>query len=113
MSKLTADEVEALLLEHKEDPTDEYEDPFYWHDWQDAIPWREKELIVEVVGLGEVKVWDHKFDVSTNEAWMFFQIGNRIFRKEGRYYSHDGMYWDGDFSEVKPVQKIVTDYEVI
>lgn len=110
---LTVAEVEALLLEHKEDSTDEWEDPFYWHDWQDAIPWREKELVVEVVGLGPVKVWDHEFDISTNTAWLMFQVGNRTFRKEGEYVSHCGMSWDGDFTEVKPVQKIVTDYEVI
>lgn len=32
-------------------------------------------------------------------------------RKEGYYASFDGGYWDGDFSKVQPVQRVVTFYE--
>jgi hypothetical protein len=34
----------------------------------------------------------------------------RFFRKDGFYASHYGTDWDGEFREVKPVQKTITVY---
>lgn len=109
---LTAYEVEGLLLEH----TFEWRDDWggaEWDDWSEQGTWKDRG-IVEVVGLGTVKVWEHDFaGIETNVSHLMFQIGDRIFRKEGLWVSHDGQYWDGPFTEVKPVQKVITDYEPI
>lgn len=116
MSALTAKDVEALLLEHQFQwqIESEYDDTADWSDWDELFGSANDPEVFEVVGLGEVKVWSHDFGgIETNVSYLMFQIGDRIFRKEGLWVSHDGMYWDGHFSEVKPVQKVVTDYEVI
>jgi hypothetical protein len=31
-----------------------------------------------------------------------------FYKKEGRWVSHDGLYWEGDFSATKQVEKTVT-----
>lgn len=46
-----------------------------------------------------------------SELWVVFKIGDQLFKKSGWYASHDGSYWDGDLSEVKPVQKTITVFE--
>ena len=107
---LLDDDVERLLLEHTDGEV--WDDQFYWDDWRDSIPWNEKRLTVEVVGLGTVEVWEHDFGgIETNVSYLMFKVGDRIFRKEGLWVSHDGQYWDGDFTEVRAVQKVITDYE--
>ncbi len=35
----------------------------------------------------------------------------QYWRKDGYYASYDGSDWDGDFREVKPVERVVTFYE--
>ena len=35
----------------------------------------------------------------------------QYWRKDGYYVSYDGSNWDGDFREVKPVERVVTFYE--
>jgi hypothetical protein len=35
----------------------------------------------------------------------------QYWRKEGYYASYDGSDWDGDFREVRPVERVVTFYE--
>lgn len=107
MTKLTVDEVAVLLWEHGE--ARDYEKG--WEHWEvNALFGR----TFEVPGLGEVKVWEHDFNgVETNISWLMFRVGDRTFRKEGQWDSHAGMSWTGPFDEVKPIQKIVTDYEVI
>jgi ribosomal protein S3AE len=35
----------------------------------------------------------------------------QYWRKEGCYTSYDGSEWDGDFREVRPVERVVTFYE--
>lgn len=44
-------------------------------------------------------------------AAVIVEVAGRTFRKQGSYYSHDGYYWDGDFSEVTLKTKIVSVYE--
>lgn len=107
---LTAREVEELLLEHRFDwqVNDDWETD--WDGWSEASD--PGPLTTEVVGLGTVKVWEHDFGgVETNLAHLLFEVDGRLFRKEGRWVSHCGMYWDGSFAEVKPIQRVITDYE--
>lgn len=106
---LAVHEVESLLLEHGEGGL--WDDSFDWDDWDECIPWRST-LTTEVVGLGTVEVWNHDFGgIETNVSYLMFKVGDRIFRKEGLWVSHDGQYWDGGFTEVRAVQKVITDYE--
>ncbi len=111
MSKLTAAEVRDLLLEHQFDWQIE-SDWDYGADWDHWDEVADPGGIFEVVGLGEVKVWNHDFGgIETNVSYLMFKVGDRVFRKEGLWVSHDGQYWDGPFSEVRAVQKVITDYE--
>jgi len=41
---------------------------------------------------------------------VVFQIGDQFFMKEGYHNSWDSDEWDGDFTEVKPVEVTVTKY---
>ena len=43
--------------------------------------------------------------------WIVYKVGNRLFRKNGWYASHYGSEFDGDFSEVRAREKMVTVYE--
>lgn len=46
------------------------------------------------------------------QAHFVFEVGGRLFRIDGSYYSYDGTHWDDDtFREVRPVVKEVTFYE--
>ncbi len=47
-----------------------------------------------------------------DQYWAVIKLGDRYFRKEGWYASHDGGYLDGDLFEVEPVEKTITVYEV-
>lgn len=42
---------------------------------------------------------------------MTDETGTRYFRKDGFYQSHYGTDWDGEFREVRPVEKTITVYE--
>lgn len=44
---------------------------------------------------------------------LMIQTGEKFrhFKKVGCHVSHDGTYWDGDFTEVQPVQKTITVWE--
>ena len=109
---LTVDEVHDLLLAHEFDWNGEGEGSD-WEDWYEEGSWKDRGT-VEVDGLGTVEVWSHDFGgIETNVSYLMFKVGDRIFRKEGLWVSHDGQYWDGSFSEVKAVQKVITDYEEV
>ncbi len=41
------------------------------------------------------------------------KVGDQFFKKTGYYASHYGSEWDGDLTEVRPVEKTVTVYERI
>lgn len=108
VSMLSVDEVERLLSSYE----DKYEDSG-WHLWDEYVPFGDKlSEPVEVERLGPVQL------VSTytggegggEDAELIFKIGDRYFRKGGYYASHDGTYWDGDFSEVRPEPKTITVY---
>lgn len=47
--------------------------------------------------------------------WMVLRLTQgdveRTFKMDGWYASHDGGYYDGPFTEVKPVQKMITVWE--
>lgn len=46
-----------------------------------------------------------------DDIWVVVRVGDQLFKKSGYYASHYGTDWDGDVTEVKPVQKTITVYE--
>ena len=48
-----------------------------------------------------------------SDASVVIRVGDQLFRKQGYYQSHYGYDWDGDFSEVEPYARTVTDYRPI
>jgi hypothetical protein len=73
---------------------------------------------VTLDGIGTlVGIEDHGGGEGDGEArWIIFKVtdaegGERVFRKNGSYYSHYGTEWDGRLEEVHPVDKLVTVWE--
>jgi hypothetical protein len=50
-------------------------------------------------------------EIREGDIWVVVEIDGRFFKKTGYHQSHDGTYWDGSVSEVKPQQKTITVYE--
>lgn len=81
----------------------------YWA-WEGDKP-------TEVEGLGLVTtVEQFGGEGQGDRAWVVvkveFKNGSvRYFKKDGYHASFDGTYYDGDFSEVTPQEKVVTLYE--
>lgn len=47
------------------------------------------------------------------DCWVIAKIGDQLFRKKGYYTSHEGTYWDGPLTEVRPEEKTVTVYTAV
>src|SRR5689334_2101921 len=61
-----------------------------------------------------VKIVDGKLpcEGGGENIWMVIEVGeDNFYKKAGWYASHDGAYWDGTLTSVRPVTKIVTVYE--
>lgn len=43
-------------------------------------------------------------------VYVIFKVGDKVFKKDGRYASHMGTDWDGDLYEVKPKEVQVVDW---
>lgn len=54
-----------------------------------------------------------KLGVGATDIWVVIEIEGRYYRKTGYHQSHDGTYWDGSVTEVRPKEKLVTVYENI
>ena len=96
----------------KEDPSvlDE-QDWHWWHGRGDvgnfeAIQVPDIEDPVTNVFVSDDTEWG-----SDNSNLLIFAIGGRFYAKWGRYFSHDGQYWDGEFLEVFPKQIEITMWE--
>jgi hypothetical protein len=120
--ELTTAQVEELLTNHKFKSTyrgEEYEVDADWHNWDDKSYSKEP---VEIPGLGKIEFAEADTGGEGHGEYisMVFKITMadcadtvRHFRKEGWYASHDGSYWDGDFAEVEPYEKLVTLYRPV
>lgn len=69
-------------------------------------------LKFDLPNIGEVVFVQHE-ELIGNEHILVFKFRDRWYAKEGQWVSHDGMYWEGDFRQVKPVQKVVTEWESV
>jgi hypothetical protein len=68
---------------------------------------------IDGVAVGVTLVDQEGGEGQGEHIWFVIKIGDQLFRKEGYYTSHYGTDWDGPFSEVEPVQKLVTVYEPV
>ena len=61
----------------------------------------------------EFELQDGKYSAEGDgeDIWLVVRAGDQYFKKAGWYASHDGAYWDGDCSEVKPVQRMTVFWE--
>jgi len=81
-----------------------------WYRWDEG-------LAEEIPGLGTVTCVKSGGGEGQGDAyWLVFNVVDtagsvRWFRMDGYYASYDGGYYDGPFSEVKPVERMVTFYE--
>lgn len=85
----------------------------------DVLEWRELEdkgaentIILRGESIKVETVADDRGGEGHGEdIWFVIRVGDQLFEKTGYYMSHEGSDWDGDFTEVHPVEKLVTVYE--
>lgn len=97
----------ATLIDEAADNTDH---SFSW----DMLKYGEPQTLVVY---GDSVLLEHVADFGGEgegeHAHVVFKIGEQLFKKDAYYASHDGYYWDGELSEVRPTQKTITVYESI
>lgn len=47
------------------------------------------------------------------DIYVVVKVGDQFFQKDGFYASHYGSDWDGEVTEVRPVEKTITVYEPV
>lgn len=105
---MTLEEVEAAILNRIEprDAVDDYADG----RWDD-VTWEYRKGL-DVPDLGLVTVAQETGGEGQGDyASVVLQAGDRYFKKEGWYASYEGTTWDGPFTEVHPVDRVVRFYE--
>lgn len=118
MSELTLEKIEELLTESTITLWSDYSQKYYeeetnWYWWA----WETGGEPTPIEGLGNVTtVEQFGGEGQGDRAWVVVKVefpdGTvRYFKKDGYHASHDGTYFDGDFDEVTPQQKVVTVYE--
>jgi hypothetical protein len=63
---------------------------------------------VEIINNGD---YDSYGDYVGGDNYVIFELNGRYWRKNGYYSSYGGAEWDGEFYEVAPVIKTITNYE--
>jgi hypothetical protein len=99
----TAAEIEAAITDGVE--ADWYELSDLGDGDKTTITLRGAAVEIEKVG-GKAPCEGGAEDVS-----VVIKVGSQLFEKTGYYASHYGCDWDGDVTEVRPVEKIITVYE--
>lgn len=87
-----------------------YSRPEYWYKFTDKV-----NPGVAVEGIGQAVILDtFGGEGQGDDHWAVFKIispdGYRIFKRNGYYVSHDGSHYDGPTVEVRPAERIVTDW---
>lgn len=65
---------------------------------------------LKITGLDEWFEYVTHYETVGNRHHIVFKVGDRTFRKDGEWVSHDGMYWEGGLFEVKPVEVTRTEW---
>lgn len=89
--------------------------------WNEEIQWNywQYGYVENIQGLGKVHVVDRA--VPNEESWnpyIIFQVEDldgqtSFWRKNGSFYSYDGVIWAGRFEKVKAKTKTVIEYEYV
>lgn len=111
----------AENIDYVDDEDNEVEE-WGWHEFIDAVdPWYAERNSVkpglDLPGVGRITL-EKQFggEGQGDQYWFVIRVENgddpvRLFKQDGWYASFDGGYYDGDFTEVKPVEKTVVFYE--
>ena len=120
---MTLEEIEEALSKAapRPDYSEYYDaDEAGWHSWEDDCGTYgdfKNGYSAEIPTLGVVE------RVDANEGgggggdniWLVFKVtsafSTRYFKKTGYYASYEGSSWDGPFTEVHPVDRVVRFYE--
>lgn len=85
-----------------------------WEGWGE-LKWQKDGAKETLTLRGEVieveKIDDFGGEGQGDSIWVVIKVGDQLFRKDGYYLSHYGTDWDGEVTEVKPVERTVTFYE--
>lgn len=88
---------------------------FAWYDLEDYLYGNHSALTIDGFGVLSQEVFDTGGEGHGENVYMIFKLVNdngiHFFKKEGYYASHHGTDWDGPFSQVTPVERMVIFYE--
>lgn len=89
----------------------EASDESYVGKWESF--WSEMQELAEgsrlkIDGLDDWFEYVTHYETIGNWHHLVFKVGDRTFQKDGEWVSHDGMYWEDDFYEAKPVEIVRT-----
>lgn len=115
-------EVESLITEHeftwtstrRDGTVKTYTDTGHdaWRNFADGTG------SVQVASLGSVELIDQEGggegggEYAHNIYRVIFPNNEvKLYKKEGAYFSYDGLEWDGDFGETRVVEKTILVYE--
>lgn len=116
---LTVEQVEKLLVDayNQEQGREVWDyDIEYWYEIEELFGWdADKSFVVHGRTIA-AESFDTGGEGHAEDIYMVFRTVDvdgtvQYWRKEGYYASFDGDNWDGDFREVKPVERVVTFYE--
>ena len=68
-------------------------------------------LLIDEKAVLAVRRGSSHLGVGATDIWVVIEIDGRYFKKTGYHQSHDGTYWDGAVTEVRPQEKTITVYE--
>jgi len=86
-----------------------------WYDVEEGFDYKNQSFVIDGVKIEKAE-FDTGGEGHGEDIYMVFKTtdadGNvQYWRKDGYYASYDGSNWDGDFREVRPVERVVTYYE--
>jgi hypothetical protein len=95
--------------------TNENANNFSWYELEEILCGKHNRLSVDGFGELSQEFFDTGGEGHGENVYMVFRLvnaqGTHFFKKEGYYASHYGTDWDGPFSQVTPVERMVTFYE--
>lgn len=86
-----------------------------WFELEEYFYNKHRSIDAKPFGILSKEAFDTGGEGHGENVYMVFRLvnddGTFFFKKDGYYASHYGTDWDGPFSQVTPVQKMVTFYE--
>ncbi|MEV2222700.1 hypothetical protein AB0E01_22810 [Nocardia vinacea] len=120
MPYITAEQFERVLTAAFRSTRDN--DKLSWYTVHEHFVWSKgAPIVLADLRISLAKSVDHADGNYHTDLEMVFQVDVTVdryeqtlyFRKTGEYQSFEGSTWDGDFTQVKPAEKVVIDYETV